>query len=109
MSEKGENENEKIVGFLHDVVEDTPLTLEDLRTFGFSSDVITAVDAITKREGEALETYLARVKANPLALAVKLNDIEDNTDPSRLVQLSEGERERLTKKYYLSKRLLLQD
>src|SRR5690625_614212 len=60
------------VGWLHDVVEDTPLTLNDLRSSGFPESVVNAVDAITMRPGEDRATYYSRVATNPLALQVKL-------------------------------------
>jgi (p)ppGpp synthase/HD superfamily hydrolase len=79
-----DTEQEKIVALLHDVVEDTAVTLENLRSFGFSEDILTAVDCITKRQGEPLESYLQRVKSNPLATAVKTADLSHNSDISRI-------------------------
>lgn len=71
-------EEEKIVGVLHDILEDTDVTESDLNYYGYSSEVVQALRVITKLKGESYETYLKRVKANPLALTVKLNDIADN-------------------------------
>jgi (p)ppGpp synthase/HD superfamily hydrolase len=87
----------KAVAWLHDVVEDTSVTFEDLRAAGLSEAVIAGVDAITKREGEDYETYLERVAANPLAKAVKLADLTHNMDTSRLKMITEKTRERLEK------------
>lgn len=88
------------VAWLHDVVEDTPCTLADLYEFGFSAEIVLAVDAITQRKGESLEVYWDRVKANPLARAVKVKgDIPDNADPMRLEHLPPHLQEKLTKKY----------
>ena len=67
-----EDEEEKIVGVLHDAVEDSDLTLEDLKRAGFSDRIIKAVVAITKREGEKIDRYLNRVMNNPIALKVKI-------------------------------------
>ncbi len=64
--------------WLHDVVEDTPITLADLRTAGVCEAVIAAVDAITKRDDEGYLDYLLRVKQNNYALAVKIEDIKNN-------------------------------
>ena len=65
-----ETNDEKTVALLHDVVEDTPVTLSDLCDAGFSEAVVHAVDCVTKRDGEPLRDYLCRVKSNPLATAV---------------------------------------
>jgi (p)ppGpp synthase/HD superfamily hydrolase len=88
------------VAWLHDVVEDTPCTLADLQELGFQSEIIQAVEAITQRKGEALEDYWSRVRANPLARAVKVKgDIPDNADPMRLEHLPPHLQEKLTLKY----------
>jgi (p)ppGpp synthase/HD superfamily hydrolase len=73
---------ERIVALLHDVVEDTDVTIDDLEPFG--KEVVAAVDAITKRSGEKLEDYLSRVKANAVARAVKIADLTHNSDLSRI-------------------------
>ena len=91
--------DEKIVAALHDVVEDTPVTLAYLRSLGFEEHIVEAVDAITKRQGEALDESMARVLANPLALIVKRADISHNADPTRTARLSETARQRLIGKY----------
>jgi (p)ppGpp synthase/HD superfamily hydrolase len=88
----------RIVGLLHDVVEDTDVTLDDLAMAGFSMEIITAVDAITRRD-EPPDAYYERVKANPLALRVKRADIDDNLDHDRLDRLDLATRERLIRKY----------
>lgn len=76
-------DDEKIVAVLHDVVEDTDLTLDDLKEFGFDDVIVDAVDAVTKRKGEDYFDYIARVKENPIAIEVKLADLKHNSDPSR--------------------------
>ncbi|TFD49535.1 HD domain-containing protein [Cryobacterium sp. Hh11] len=92
-------DDEKIVPVLHDVVEDTAVTLDYLRTLGFEQDVVSAVDAITKRPGEPLAESMARVATDPLALNVKRADISHNADPVRQAGLSDEARVRLTEKY----------
>lgn len=87
------------VAWLHDVVEDTPVTPAQLLEQGFPSEVVDAVVAVTRVEGELPEAYYARVTANPLALSVKLADIADNSDPERLAALDEATSSRLTAKY----------
>lgn len=84
--------------WLHDVVEDTDVTLSDLEA-RFPTEVTDAVDALTRRDGEAPADYYARVRQVPLALQVKLADLEDNSDPARLALLDAATRDRLTAKY----------
>ena len=87
----------KAVGWLHDVVEDSEWTLEDLLAEGIWPEVVEGVDAITKRAGEAYECYLDRVKANPFALAVKLADLTHNMDLSRIATPTEKDFARIEK------------
>ena len=77
-------ENERITAVLHDIVEDTTTTLADLRALGFPEDVVTAVDALTKRKGETRLEAAARAAANSIARAVKLADVTHNMDLSRI-------------------------
>jgi len=79
-----DTEDEIQTAALHDVVEDTDYTLDDLREYGFSETVIQAVDAITKREGEPYKKYIKRVEENPIAKKVKIWDIKHNLDITRL-------------------------
>lgn len=74
----------KIAGVLHDVVEDTPVTLDDLRCEGFPENIIRAVDTLTKRDGESRFEAAARAVEDPLAREVKLADNADNMDLSRI-------------------------
>ncbi|MDJ0348176.1 phosphohydrolase [Cryobacterium sp. PH29-G1] len=90
-------DDEKIVAALHDVVEDTAVTLDYLRTLGFEQNVVSAVDAITKRPGEPLAESMAGV-AHDFALIVKRSDISHNADPVRQAGLSDGARAPLTEK-----------
>lgn len=68
-------DEEKAVAFLHDVIEDTALTLQDLRNDGFSEKVINAVDILTKKKGQTYQSYMELVKTNELARIVKLADL----------------------------------
>ena len=86
------------VAWLHDVVEDTPITLQEL-TEHFPPTIVAAVDALTHRAHETRENYYQRVATNTLARAVKQADIDDNTDPQRLQLLDEHTRHRLETKY----------
>lgn len=79
--ERGENEEQKIVGVLHDVVEDYDWTFEMLEEEGFAPAIIEALKCVTKlSEGEDYDDFISRVMTNPLAVKVKLYDIEDNLD-----------------------------
>ena len=88
---------ERIAGVLHDVVEDSCVTLEDLKQAGFSSEVVDAVDALTRRADERYEDYLLRCRKNPIARVVKRADLHDNMDTTRLPVLTEADRDRLAK------------
>lgn len=102
-------ELEKTVAWLHDVVEDTSFTLEDIESI-FGNTVRDAVDAITRREGEDRTAYLERVRANKTATAVKLSDLRHNSDLSRISNrpLEEKDYERV-KKYKAEIQLLNTD
>ena len=90
-------DEEKAVAYLHDVIEDTELTLEDLSEYGFSKEVIEAVDIITKKRGEDYQSYLNSVKNNKLARAVKLADLRHNSDLTRLTKVTEKDIKRKEK------------
>lgn len=94
---KGKTDDEKIVGLLHDVVEDTDKTIDDLYAFGFSKTVLDAVECLTKRQNENYSEFIERVKQNPLATKVKINDLEDNMDIKRLPKIAEKDVERLNR------------
>lgn len=94
--------------WLHDVVEDTPVTLDRLREVGFSESVVEAVDALTRRPGEGDE-YYRRVAANDVARLVKQADLWDNTHPDRVRLLDTDDAERLRRKYRHAAMLLARD
>ena len=105
--EMGRTEEEKIVGVLHDVVEDSHWTFEDLEAEGFSQIVITALKCVTKiSENENYDDFIERVKTNPLAVAVKINDLSDNMDIRRLPYLSDKDVKRLKKYLKAYKKLI---
>ena len=87
----------RMAAVLHDVVEDTAVTLDDLRAEGFPASVLEAVEALTKREGEDYEAFIRRVSPNPIAREVKLADLRDNSDLSRIAEPTERDRERIRK------------
>ena len=86
-----------VVALLHDVVEDTDITLAQLTSYGFPSDIIQAIDAITRRQGESYTEYLTRVRANSIAREVKLADLRHNMDLSRISHPTQKDYTRLEK------------
>lgn len=104
--EMGKTEDEKIVGVLHDMIEDTDWTFERLEAEGFSQEVINALRCVTKTsENENYDEFIDRVKKNPLAASVKINDLTDNMDIRRLPYLSDKDVKRLKKYLKAYKRL----
>lgn len=102
----GKTEEEMILGVLHDVAEDTEWTFEMLEAEGFSLEIIEALKCVTKvSENENYEQFIERVKKNPLAVAVKINDLTDNMDIRRLPYLSDKDVKRLKKYLKAYKRL----
>ena len=105
--EMGKTEDEKIVGMLHDVIEDTDWTFEALEAEGFSKEVIDALRCVTKvSEKENYDDFIDRVRKNPRAVAVKINDLTDNMDIRRLPYLSDKDIKRLKKYLKAYKRLV---
>jgi len=96
---KVSGEHERMAAVLHDVVEDTSVTLADLTAAGCPEEVLAAVAAISKQPGEDQAAYLARVSANPIARVVKRADIADNLSPDRLSRLDQATQARLRTKY----------
>lgn len=101
-----EGEHAQMAAVLHDVIEDTLVTAEDLTARGCPSVVVDAVVALSHFPGEPQEDYLRRVAANPLALLVKRADIADNLSPARTARLDDETRARLEIKYATALRLL---
>ena len=94
----GKSMEEKIAGVLHDVVEDSEWTFEMLEKEGIPKDVMDALRCVTKlSEDEDYDHFIARVKTNPLAVRVKLNDLKDNMDITRLEKVTEKDLTRLNK------------
>ena len=94
---KCETLEEKTVAILHDLLEDTPYTAEDLKKEGFSVRVMEAVSCLTRGEGEDYMAYIRRVCQNPLAAKVKRADLMDNMDISRISNPTEKDQQRLQK------------
>jgi (p)ppGpp synthase/HD superfamily hydrolase len=92
-----ETDAERTVALLHDVVEDTPWTLERLRAAGYPEPVLSALDALTRRDGETYEAFIERLRPDTLARRVKLADLEDNMDVRRLAAVTPKDAERLAR------------
>lgn len=90
----------KIVALLHDVLEDTAVSFDDLASEGFSPSVLSALRLVTHSPGVPYEEYVQSVSANPIATEVKLADLEDNADIRRLQEVDDKAVKRLRK--YLS-------
>jgi (p)ppGpp synthase/HD superfamily hydrolase len=94
-----------IVGLLHDVVEDTPVTFEELEAEGFPPDVMAALRLLTHASEVPYEDYIQQVKTHPIATEAKLADLEDNMDIRRLEEVNEKAAARF-KKYLAAFRAL---
>lgn len=88
---------ERIVAVLHDVVEDCGISLNDLRKEGFSEEVLTAIESVTKVPGESYEDFVERAAQNPIGRVMKLADLEENSDLSRIASPSWEDLERVEK------------
>ncbi len=103
-----DSENAMMAAVLHDVVENSVWTLDDLRKEGFSNEVLNAVDSLTHRdkEGEDYWDYIQRAKSDPIAIKVKLADLEDNLNPDRLNEVTEKDEKRFDR-YRKAQEMLL--
>lgn len=107
LAEQMHTEEETVLALLHDVVEDTPYTLQDLKAMGFPETVLQALALLTHEEGVPYLDYVAEIRKNPLARAVKLADLRHNSDVSRLDQVDAWALARLEK--YKAAMALLED
>ena len=104
--ERCETEEQKIVGVLHDVIEDSDWTIEMLEEEGYTPDIIDALKCLTKTsEDEKYDDFIARVMTNPLAVKVKHYDLEENLDVSRLDSLTDVDIARCKKYLHARDRL----
>ncbi len=94
---KALTEQEQIAAVLHDTIEDTDLTLDDLRQEGFSDEIVEAIDRLSRREDETYHEFILRIKENRLAARVKILDLQDNMDLTRIKKPSEKDQKRLLK------------
>ena len=85
----------RIVAILHDTVEDTDVTLEQLRTAGYPAEILSALDAVTRRDTESYEEFVQRSAQDPIGRRVKLADLADNMDLRRLPEVKDKDSDRL--------------
>lgn len=97
LAEQMVDEDSTIVALLHDIVEDTSMTFDKLLDLGFTSEIVDAIQLLTKPEEEVYLDYVSRVKQNELARKVKLADLTHNMDLTRLDQPSQKDYERKNK------------
>lgn len=97
LAEQMTDENTTVVALLHDVVEDTAYTLDDLRAMGYPPQAVEALALMTHDDSVPYLDYVAAVKEDPIARAVKLADLRHNSDLSRLDAVDAKARERVAK------------
>lgn len=91
------DKNTMIVAVLHDVIEDSQYDLEFLRAQGFDESILEAVDAISKRKNESYKDFVERLSFNDMAVKVKIEDLKDNLDLTRLKNIDGKDLERIDK------------
>lgn len=100
-----ENEIEMIVAVMHDVIEDSDVTFADLKEQGFTQEIIAAIDCLSKKRGEDYEKFIQRVCTNRLAKKIKVEDIKDNLNLTRLEKISSQDLRRIEKYHKALKQL----
>ena len=105
VAEQMRDEKTTIVALLHDVIEDTSYTLQDLRAMGFNQEVLDAIALMTHDNNVPYMEYVAKIRENPIARTVKLADLRHNSDLTRMDEITETELKRV-EKYKAAMRLL---
>ena len=97
----GRNEEEKIIGLLHDLLEDTKVTIEELKEMGFSSFILETLKILTRNKTSSYDEYIDQIinSHNESALYIKKIDLEHNMDFTRCPNLDEAKRKKKQKKY----------
>ncbi|WP_026888759.1 HD domain-containing protein [Clostridium beijerinckii] len=91
------SQEEMICAVLHDVIEDTDITIDYLKNEGFSEEILSALDALTRRHNETYDEFIERITTNKLACEIKLADLKDNMNISRIANPSQKDHERIKK------------
>lgn len=97
VSDRCYTDEERIVALLHDTIEDTNITPEYLLSEGFPRNIVDAILSVTRNEEESYEDFVKRSYLNPIGRQVKIHDLEDNMDITRLEQIMEKDLARLNK------------
>jgi len=97
LAEQMKSEEATVVALLHDLVEDTNYTVEDLANMGFGKSIVDAVALMTHEDGVEYMDYVQKIKNNPIAKEVKLADLKHNADLTRLDTVDENARNRREK------------
>lgn len=105
LAEQMQDEESTVVALLHDVIEDTDYTLDDLRKMGFDDSVLAAINLMTHEDGVPYMDYVEQIKTNPIAKTVKLADLRHNSDMTRLEVVTPRDKER-AEKYLAAIKLL---
>lgn len=101
-----DNEDQRIIAVLHDVVEDSDVSLNNLKAEGFSEEILEAINCLSKKPGENYQDFILRISKNDLASAVKIEDINDNLDVTRIDKLSSEDLVRI-EKYHRALKFLM--
>ena len=107
LAEQMQTEETTVVALLHDLVEDTPYTIEDLKGMGFDENITDAIALMTHADDVDYMDYVREIKKNPIAKAVKLADLKHNSDLTRLDVIDEKALSRREK--YLKAMALLEE
>lgn len=97
VSNRCSTDDERIVALLHDTIEDTEVTTEYLLMEGFPRNIVDAILSVTRNEDESYDDFIKRSRLNPIGRQVKLHDLEDNMDITRLNELTGKDIYRLNK------------
>ena len=108
LAEQMDDEETTITALLHDIVEDTDTTFDDLRKLGFSDNIINALKLMTHDKNIDYFEYVKNISKNPIARKVKIKDLEHNMDTSRLDEVTDKDLERV-KKYKKCYKYLLKN
>lgn len=108
LAEQMDDEESILVALLHDVVEDSEITFEDLEKYGFSENVMDAIKRLTHTNPVDYDDYIEKIKMNPIAVKVKLADLRHNSDLNRLEKVSQKDLKRAERYQKAIERLLEQ-
>lgn len=97
LAEQMQDEYTTVVALLHDIVEDTDYTLSDLSSMGFNDDIVSAIALMTHNVSVPYMDYVARIAKNPIAKAVKLTDLQHNSDLTRFDTVTQKDLDRVEK------------